>query len=389
MVTQFTEPSRNTRDRSSVVRGMQRHLPLRSLAPLVVTLVALLLMSACGGGSSDAAADEDRAPTTTSPPTTSTTEPDPEPEPADPITVDWTGRTVDPASVDGWSLAFCEGDGPFVCVTRNGRTVGAVELLSYDRRAALDEFDGDLRAWAEDHERVIAEDRAEGCGADYRLTAEEPADAIVAGRQGLRVVLTGGTGDDVTERNVAYVVVRDDDFFLVGANAYDPDGCIGTEGSDWTTDDLVAFEDVLAAMAAGSRLPAAAGPGETPAEPQEETTSGSVTVDPSGTAVLDEAEVLSGAEATEAARRAGVIGPDEKLENDVFVHDPDDATRTLRVTARTAVQLYDCAAGCELRPVETAAFLAGSVRPFGGDNAVFTVRTVGDEITALEEIYLP
>src|SRR5688572_19387981 len=111
-----------------VVRGMQRHLPLRSPAPLLVTLVALLLMSACGGGSSGAAADEDATSTTSTPPTTEPVEPtDPAPEPVDPITVDWTGRTVDPATVDGWSLAFCEGDGPFVCVTRGGRHVGAVE----------------------------------------------------------------------------------------------------------------------------------------------------------------------------------------------------------------------------------------------------------------------
>lgn len=42
--------------------------------------------------------------------------------------VDWTRREVT-LDYPGWEIAFCEGEGPFLCVARGGEPIGSVELM--------------------------------------------------------------------------------------------------------------------------------------------------------------------------------------------------------------------------------------------------------------------
>lgn len=113
------------------------------------------------------------------------------------------------------------------------------------------------------------------------------------------------------------------------------------------------------------------------------------TIEPSGTVSLDEAQILDGEEAVEAAREAGDLGPDGRLETDFYVSDPDDHTRTLQITDDTTVELFDCTAECELRAVDTQDFLDGTAEPLNGDGTIYTLELDGDEVVSLVEQYLP
>ena len=156
---------------------------------------------------------------------------------------------------------------------------------------------------------------------------------------------------------------------------------------------LVAGLAVVAAACGGGGESASprepARPYDAPAEPTETASGYLASIERTGTVLLDAAEVLSGPEAIEAARRVGAIGPDEELETDFFVLDADHVVRELQVTARTAVRLYDCTGPCELRDVAPGDFLSGAVRPYGGDRAIYSVELAGLEVVSLVEQYLP
>lgn len=164
--------------------------------------------------------------------------------------VDWNSRTVSLDAPAGWTVAFCEGDAPLLCVQRDGEPAGGVELLEFDAPELP------LEAWAAEHHDFMAADRSMGCGDEYVVVPDVVQPATVAGIAGIRASFTGYMGDGrPAERNVTYAVVIDEALFLIVANAYEPDGCVGTEGGEFTVEGLRAVEKTLADIAIGSVLP--------------------------------------------------------------------------------------------------------------------------------------
>lgn len=109
---------------------------------------------------------------------------------------------------------------------------------------------------------------------------------------------------------------------------------------------------------------------------------------------LDFVEILTGAEAVEAAVADGDAAAADGLPNDVYVRpidrDPQQqAFYIIEVDDDAAVELYDCSSTCQQLPVDRGDFLDGSVRPYGGDRPLVTVDISDGRITAITEQYLP
>jgi hypothetical protein len=172
--------------------------------------------------------------------------------------VDWSRRTVslDPA---GWSLEFCEGEGPFLCVARGSEPVGSVELLrvavhDYDVLARVLGRGGSereaLEAGAAEFVAVLAADGRIGFGADHHLQADPPAPATVVGKPGIRLVLEDRLAQRVLRRIVQYRAIEGDTFYLLSATGTEGGGPLG----EFAIEDLKAFEPVFGEIAAASRV---------------------------------------------------------------------------------------------------------------------------------------
>ena len=152
-------------------------------------LAALAFAGACGGDA-DGGKEVPRDPTTTS--TTAT---------GAPLAVDWRARTVTPSSVGPWEVRFCEGDGPLICLHRDGTLRGALEVNTFP----LDSFDDpSLDAIAEDTVRTFQADRKDGCGADYVVRADPKRSYPVLGTDGRRYGWSVPKDGAIVERNLTY-----------------------------------------------------------------------------------------------------------------------------------------------------------------------------------------
>ena len=172
--------------------------------------------------------------------------------------VDWSRRAISLRS-PGWSLEFCEGEGPFLCVARGDEQVGSVELFRLPVRdhAVIAEVLGRggtereaLEAAAAEFFAVLSADRRIGHGEDYHLRADPPAPATVMGRPGLRLVLEGRLAHRVLERIVQYHAIDRDTLYLLATTGTDGGGPLG----EFAIEDLKAFEPVFGQIAAASRV---------------------------------------------------------------------------------------------------------------------------------------
>lgn len=163
------------------------------------------------------------------------------------VTVDWSARTIEGDLGDRWDVAFCEGEAPFICVKRDGAQVGAIELLDYDPAGPS------LEKWAKDHLAWLNKDRSEGCPAGYEIVGDKITHLKIAGRPAVRLSFTGtdSSGADV-ERGVLHSVVIDGRQYLISALGYDEDSCLGRTFSDFTVEELRAFEPTLSQVVLGS-----------------------------------------------------------------------------------------------------------------------------------------
>jgi hypothetical protein len=200
---------------------------------------SLILLSACGAPSTG----RDEAPTAT-------------PQDAEGV-VDWHRREVS-LRAPGWSVEFCDGEGPFLCVERGGESVGSVELLSVPLRSHALLTDvlarggserEALEAAAADFVAALGADRSSGLGEDYEMRADPPVEAVVMGKPGIRLSLEGRLADRVLERIVQYRVIDGDTFYLLAATG---------NGDVWSgyfaVDDLQAFEPLFGEIAAASLI---------------------------------------------------------------------------------------------------------------------------------------
>lgn len=202
----------------------------RALAALLAA--SAVLGSACG---TQAIADAVRPPTT---------------KPAPPV-IDWSNRAIDGALPAPWAIEFCEGEGPFLCVSLDGTLVGSLELLDYELDAK------DLDTWAADHLDWIARDRAEGCEDGYEVVADPVREVTAAGRDGRRVSVTGlDAAGDAVERSVLYAWHHQGRRFLLAAHGYAEDSCLGRSFSDFSVPDVRDLEPLLDDLVAAMRVEA-------------------------------------------------------------------------------------------------------------------------------------
>lgn len=352
-------------------------MPTRAVAALATSL---LLLAACG--------DDD----------TTTTGPDP----TNPdigalidLEVDWDARTVE-GDAGEWTVEFCPGEAPFLCVSRDGDLVGSVELGTFDAP------DGGLDAWVAGHYESLAADRRDTCEDGYAVDGDPPVPNVLGDHDGISYGYTASDGDGTdVERGLGHAAIVGDTLYLLTAHAYTDGSCVG--GAEGEFSDVGAVEDfapVLAALAAGSELPEpfhrppADDGGDDGDDGDAAVNDGSHqgffrSIDADGTVEFDAAELLSGDEARDAAREDGEIGEDEDLPNDFYVRDPSAEVVTLAVAADATVELVDCDAGCEPAAVDRDDFLSGESEAFNGPAALYEIEVVDGEIVSITEIYLP
>ena len=204
--------------------------------------LCLVVVSACGGSDGDPKADGPAAPSTT----TTAAEPA-----AEQLAVDWEARTVTPATVGPWTIRFCEGEAPLICLHRDGEVAGAIEVNTFPR----DSFaDPDLADIAAASVRTFQADRKEGCGTDYLVRADPVAPATVLGDpDGLRYGWTATKEGRVVERTRTYAATKDDTIVLLVAGALDADGggCI-PRMHEFTVEGLAAAEPTLDRLASAN-----------------------------------------------------------------------------------------------------------------------------------------
>jgi hypothetical protein len=315
-------------------------------------------------------------------------------------TVDWTARTLTISGLDGYELDFCEGEGPFLCVVRDGEWIGAIELGTWaDDGGVLDDGPD---AWVADFLSALEEDRRTGCHPDFQLAGVDAEPMPFGGATGFRYGFTGSIDGRPVERVVNHLVVIDGAVHVLSLNALADDGCLAREGElplD-AVDDLL---PALAAIAAGTtslppvdtgpatpERPGAPSPTQPAASPGDGVRSGWLRGrSHEGFLDLDAAVMLSGQEAVEAARADGQLPPDGQLPNDFYIDDDEASITILPVSDRLVVELYDCTAGCELRAVDAQAFLRHQVQPYGGPEALVSVEVRGGAVVAVREIYVP
>ena len=111
-----------------------------------------------------------------------------------------------------------------------------------------------------------------------------------------------------------------------------------------------------------------------------------VAVDRDGPSVeIVESSIVNGADATDAARAAGVIGPDEEWTEEFFV--AEAGTRWVDIDPAAVIAVYDCTQACEHVEGTIEHVLTGA--PYGGTSALWSFVIEDGRATSVEELYTP
>lgn len=194
----------------------------------VALVIALLLAGACSSGSDKT--DESSGDTTT----TFTIPPRIE------ASVDWRARTVSVEGFDQYTIEFCEGAGPLLCVSKPGEDVlGVIELITRsDRSFNAPSFLAD-----------IERDRKQGCPGYVMRGKSRTAD--LAGVAGTHYSWTGELNGRTVEHVVGIAAVNNAGLHILVMNALADNGCLNRE-SELPLTDATKLEPVLVALAKGS-----------------------------------------------------------------------------------------------------------------------------------------
>ncbi len=297
---------------------------------LIPVLVALtILASAC--------ATADGSSTTTTPTTTTTTAPTTPPTTEQPTPVpsfDWDDRDAT-TTFDGWTVGYCEGDAPFLCVEKDGEVVGVIEIflrdpLTYTAYDPTTTDETNLRALAADFVEAFEMDRPSGCGAGYLVEAVEPQPFEYTNTRGLVHGFRGSFADGTpSELHLQYAALSYGRLISLVASAYNEAGCPGKDDTtSFDVDTLEAFRPVLEHLLADSPIPG--GDADTGfVLPDGYVFAWILAVD--GGLVVDPAFVLSGEEARLQATADGVIPEGEDLPNDIYLYNPTSEAIMVRV----------------------------------------------------------
>lgn len=150
---------------------------------------------------------------------------------------------------NGWRIAPCEGDAPMWCVSDQDRHVGVVEFLAYPLTGEPESLAVRAQSFLDD----FRADRAVGCP-HTTFRADEPVDAEIAGRTGIRFGFELVQDGVVVERHVLYWVVVDGYHVTVNAGAYADNGCMERIG-EFLPDDLATLNGSLDIVVAEAALP--------------------------------------------------------------------------------------------------------------------------------------
>ena len=147
-------------------------------------------------------------------------------------TVDWRARTVEINGFSAYTIAFCEGAAPLLCVY-DGEIEGVIELVS--RRE--DTFDA--KRFLDD----IEADRHKGCPG-YVMQRDSSNEDHYG--------FTGRLQNRIVERVVGVRVPSSSGLHLLVMNALADNGCLNRE-SELPLDVAKSLEPVLKALAKGSK----------------------------------------------------------------------------------------------------------------------------------------
>jgi hypothetical protein len=322
------------------------------------------------------------------------TPPSPDPAPDTVVlTVDWGERTVT-GDAGGLDVAFCEGEGPFLCVSRGGSVLGSVEHLAFDvatmdvLRSVLD--DGSTLDALERHAAAqvddVARDRREGCGPDHVVTADANETLTIGGSPALRSGWSARRDGEVVERTVSWTTVIDGTLHALVAAGLADDGCLERLG-EFTVEDLEAALPTLDLVARGSRFPQS---DVAPLADERVVTARLVTIDAAARTIsFVELDVLTGEDARDAAVDAGAISPGEDVPNDYWLREVDAGEVRLPIDPAASVVVQDCTYGCRPVAVELADFLRAVEGGGTRGSGVLELTITGGRVTRLVELYFP
>lgn len=112
-----------------------------------------------------------------------------------------------------------------------------------------------------------------------------------------------------------------------------------------------------------------------------------ITVD-AATVTFRLVRVLRGPEAVEAAQADGRQLDHNPLPDDTYVQDQRE-TRTLPIAEDVAIQVQQCADGCQEVATTLDALVAGEAAPHGGDTNVFVFTVRDGTVVAMNEVVVP
>lgn len=162
-----------------------------------------------------------------------TTSSAPTPSPSSTISVtapsfDWA-RPHNPVTVsNGLQIKSCGGDAPVVCAYRDGKSVGQMELLTYDTTS--DEETLTLEMRVKDYYKNISADRKEVCPQGYEVQTIDPQKVTVTGKLGLRaeLVIKSAQGKPV-EKYIVFMLKSDRKLYVFTISGYEHGSCVSEE----------------------------------------------------------------------------------------------------------------------------------------------------------------
>lgn len=372
----------------------------------ILALLALtILLAACGGGAVGDETTTTTQPVTTTIPDTTTTVPETTTTttpPAGDAVIDWDDPAMTVTLADGWTVAHCEGEAPFLCVSKDGEVVGLVERFIADPNtyevydpAADDETN--LRAIAAEFVQAFQTDRASGCGSGYVLEAFEPAVVSIGGNPGLVYGFTGTLADGTpSEHNLQFATLSHGRLIFLVAAGYDEGGCLGKDDTiSFDSATLEALRPHLEALLEASPLPG--GDPETGlALPDGYVFAWILSVEDG--LVVDPARVLSGEEARLQATVDGAIEEGESLPNDVYLHNPVEEQFKVKVADDVIWRVIAPGAdgGLAARDADQATIAAilaggdpGDIYGLTPEFMPFDLLVINGQVVEINERYLP
>lgn len=151
--------------------------------------------------------------------------------------IDWGDPSQEVSFDGGWTAAVCVADGPMVCLERNGRARGIVEVGAFpvstftDADLAATNPQRFLRKLGREFLVDTADQRAAICAPDYVFDPVGPNRARAMGERGVMFGFSGRFADSrVSEITMIWLVIIDDHVVSINATGISTRSCEGGHG---------------------------------------------------------------------------------------------------------------------------------------------------------------